>query len=116
MGQWYVRTRGHVSGPFTAGELREMRENGAVGRFDEVSRDGRVWRPLAELSPAALADRPAEPLTLGPEPDPRPEPEPDPVPRRRSRWAVAVLAAVVLVAVLAAVAAALLLGAAARDR
>lgn len=41
--RWYVRSRGRVLGPFGFGQLVTLRNQGRVAKFDEVSRDRRIW-------------------------------------------------------------------------
>lgn len=43
---YFVRSRGHVSGPFTFEVLKKLSTRGAVSRFDEVSEDQRNWKPI----------------------------------------------------------------------
>jgi hypothetical protein len=59
---WYIRSRGRVSGPFTARQLESMRERGQISRFHEVSTDRQGWMSAArvpELFPPAEARQPA---------------------------------------------------------
>lgn len=45
---WYLRRLGVTSGPFPAGQLREMFVQGELGPQDEVSLDGRFWQDVIE--------------------------------------------------------------------
>jgi hypothetical protein len=59
---WYIRFRGRVSGPFTAGQLASMRERGQFSRFHEVAMDRQNWVGAArvpELFPPAESRIPA---------------------------------------------------------
>src|SRR5438270_3790307 len=68
---WYIRSRGRVSGPFTARQLESMRERGQISRFHEVSTDRQGWMSAArvpELFPPAEARQPvpvSEPYAVG---------------------------------------------------
>jgi GYF domain 2/Domain of unknown function (DUF4190) len=60
-GDWYVRSRGRVLGPFSRAQLESLRDRGQLARFDEVSQDRRSWTGAAGLpqlfdNPATAAD------------------------------------------------------------
>jgi hypothetical protein len=58
---WYIRSRGRVSGPFTALQLESMRERGQFSRFHEVTTDRHHWVSAArvpELFPPSEARQP----------------------------------------------------------
>jgi S1-C subfamily serine protease len=42
-GDWYMRARGRVLGPFTRTQLESMRDRGQLSQFHEVSQDKRMW-------------------------------------------------------------------------
>jgi hypothetical protein len=48
-GEWYVRTRGRVLGPFNRSQLATMRDRGQLTPDLEVSQDRRSWIKAAEL-------------------------------------------------------------------
>ena len=45
-GRYYVRQRGRVRGPFSAEQLRALRDAGQVTLIDQISVDRVTWRPL----------------------------------------------------------------------
>lgn len=55
--RYYVRARGKVLGPFSAGQLRSLQGRGQLSRLDEVSEDRQNWMPASEVAglfPAAV--------------------------------------------------------------
>jgi Domain of unknown function (DUF4190)/GYF domain 2 len=86
---FYIRIKGRVQGPFTAGELRERAGRQQFSRLYEISTDGDTWsratsRPdlfpaaaLPELSPEPLIVE-VEPEELEPEPEPARSIDPEP--------------------------------------
>ncbi len=48
-GQWYLRERGEVRGPFRQQELLEMKAQGTLNRFHRVSRDKKTWVSINEI-------------------------------------------------------------------
>jgi GYF domain 2/Domain of unknown function (DUF4190) len=42
-GNWYLRTRGRVLGPFTWAQLESLRDRGQLARFHEISEDRQTW-------------------------------------------------------------------------
>lgn len=55
--RYFVRVRGKVLGPFSAGQLRSLQKRGQFSRLDEVSEDRKTWVPASEvqgLFPAAI--------------------------------------------------------------
>jgi hypothetical protein len=62
-GQWYVRARGRVLGPFDHSQLVSLRDRGRLSQDDEVSLDRRSWMKAAEVPGvyAKAADTKAQP-------------------------------------------------------
>jgi hypothetical protein len=50
MEHYYLRVRGQVTGPFSVGQLQDLRLRGQLGRFHEVSVDQVRWAPAGSLS------------------------------------------------------------------
>jgi hypothetical protein len=48
-GDWYIRGRGRVLGPFTWSQLVSLRDRGHLSQVDEVSRDRRSWTKAADM-------------------------------------------------------------------
>ena len=48
-GEWYVRMRGRVLGPFNQSQLTSLRDRGQLADDHEVSHDRRSWIKAAEL-------------------------------------------------------------------
>lgn len=46
---WYVRSRGKVLGPFPLSQLEVLKNQGRLAKFDEVSRDRRIWVRAATI-------------------------------------------------------------------
>ena len=46
--QYYVRSRGRVSGPYSVDQLREMRRRGNLTSIHEISTDQDTWRLVSE--------------------------------------------------------------------
>lgn len=46
---WYVRSRGHVQGPYSIAQLRQLLERGRFSRHHEVSDDGASWRRATDI-------------------------------------------------------------------
>ena len=70
---FYLRKAGRITGPFEAARLLAGARHGRIGTEDEISRDKREWRRVAEvpwLKPEAPAEPPlfAEPEIRMPEP------------------------------------------------
>ncbi len=57
-GQWYVRMRGRVLGPFSPSQLASLRDRGRLAEDHELSQDRRSWMKASEM-PGVFA-RPAE--------------------------------------------------------
>jgi GYF domain 2/Domain of unknown function (DUF4190) len=53
-GQWYVRMRGRVLGPFSPSQLASLRHRGRLTEDHELSQDRRSWIKAAEM-PGAFA-------------------------------------------------------------
>src|SRR2546427_9492444 len=94
MEQYYVRMRGQVSGPYTLGQLHNLRLRGHLGRFHEVSANQVQWMPASAvpglfsstgpLPPVESALLPLPPVVTVPTmlpPEPLPEPVADTAPR-----------------------------------
>ncbi|MEO2048103.1 MAG: DUF4339 domain-containing protein [Pirellulales bacterium] len=60
-GQYYVRVRGRVIGPFSEEKLRKMARSGQVGQTHEISPDAVTWRRASEYQ-GLLAEE-SEPTT-----------------------------------------------------
>jgi hypothetical protein len=66
---WYVRSRGRVLGPFQLPQLENLKRQGRLAKFDELSRDRRTWvaaSSLPELYPAEVTPAAAGPGTIQP--------------------------------------------------
>src|SRR5262245_44361001 len=48
--QFYIRSRGKISGPFGMTQLRSLRDRGQFRRFHEVSEDRKTWMPAGNLT------------------------------------------------------------------
>ena len=71
---FYLRKAGRITGPFEAARLLAGARHGRIGAEDEISRDKREWRRVAEvpwLKPESAAEPPlfAEPEIRMPEPE-----------------------------------------------
>ena len=71
---FYLRKAGRITGPFEAARLLAGARHGRIGTEDEISRDKREWRRVAEvpwLKPESAAEPPlfAEPEIRMPEPE-----------------------------------------------
>lgn len=71
---FYLRKAGRITGPFEAARLLAGARHGRIGAEDEISRDKREWRRVAEVSwlkPESAAEPPlfAEPEIRMPEPE-----------------------------------------------
>ena len=69
---FYLRKAGRITGPFEAARLLAGARHGRIGTEDEISRDKREWRRVAEVSwlkPESAAEPPplAEPEGSAPE-------------------------------------------------
>src|SRR5262245_54706984 len=62
MEQYYLRMRGQVSGPYTLGQLQDLRLRGHLGRFHEVSLNQVQWAPASSI-PALFSG--AAPMMTG---------------------------------------------------
>jgi hypothetical protein len=49
MSQYYVRFRGHVTGPFSTTEVLAQWRSGKISGLHEVSADGASWTPLSRM-------------------------------------------------------------------
>lgn len=104
MAKWYLRHRGQVVGPFTAEQIRDMRAQGTVASYHEVSADKRVWKLIDDVR--ELSDKAPPP----PPPQPRQQPEDEDEPAGgTSRPYVFVVAGVLGLALLGGIALAVLL-------
>ncbi|MDO5580028.1 MAG: GYF domain-containing protein [Planctomycetia bacterium] len=45
----YTRIRGKIHGPFDESQIQEMIQNGRIGRFNDVSEDGKTWIKASEI-------------------------------------------------------------------
>ncbi len=48
-GQWYVRMRGRVLGPFSPSQLASLRDRGRLTDDHELSQDRRSWMRASEM-------------------------------------------------------------------
>lgn len=60
---WFVRRRGDITGPFPAGQLRELFSDGDLDLRDEVSLDGNNWLRLIESD---ILEKPHQPEPVPP--------------------------------------------------
>lgn len=75
-GQFFIRIRGKVQGPFDAERLRQLARRGQFSRLHEVSADGQSWRAakdypeifavVASPEPVAVAEPVAAPVASQP--------------------------------------------------
>lgn len=93
MGQWYIRMRGRVLGPFSPEKLQELRDSRQLQSFHEVSADKRSWQPAANSLPELFASPvTAQPAARMPAQAPPPVSYAPPPPPRRSSplpWIIA---------------------------
>ena len=71
MVQYYIRLRGQISGPYSVGQLQNLRARSQLGRFHEVSEDQEHWAPagsIAELFPGGAQRTPANAMPMTPPP------------------------------------------------
>ncbi len=100
--EWFVRSRGRVSGPRTAAQVRELRAQRQLQGYDEVSTDRRAWRPI-DLEPT-FAPQSSLPEPRDARPDRGPELEGPPAESHRRRWAATASIGLLLVVAAGAVA------------
>jgi len=78
--KFYIRRRGHeVEGPINAAQLRALAASGGLQRWDEVTRDMRLWTAAGKVKGLRFAD--AEPPPPGAASAGRPRP---PAPTRHA--------------------------------
>ena len=56
--QIFTRTRGGISGPHSAGDIREMARQGTLLPSDQISFDRKAWREACELKGLEFAEQP----------------------------------------------------------
>ena len=66
MEHYYLRMRGQISGPYSIGQLHNLRIRGQFGRFHEVSPNQVDWVPAGSIPALFLAGMPSTPAIAAP--------------------------------------------------
>ena len=67
MDAWFVRDRGRELGPYSLGQLRQLREGRQLPGYVEVSRDRVSWQPIdlvVQPAPPPSSQTPSEPVPV----------------------------------------------------